>query len=955
MLLLIGILGFFGIVNADPSCPFQSCSSTYYSTGCKIYCDSKQFPDVGPINFDKIEYLTFKNLENIPKNAFQGLNIVELKINSRNLIQVDESAFDNVGKIDILDLDGIKNLSLFFENNSLKAISNMTKHLHISNAGLDNKSVIPIIDKLKYWTRLWCLVISNNNFSNFSYDFTNFTSLYNLGLINNFIETFDIKSNRLNNLNLYNNKITKLEKDMFVYLPNLESLRIDSNKISKILNDSFHSTKSLITIDLENNKIDYIEPDSFCDLKFIYSLLLSGNNLRNISLHCIDNVRYLYLNSVQYQGSIHFSFYPNLKFLTLKNNKLMYIDKDSFSKLPNLEKLYLGSNLISRIDPKAFANNTNLELLELRGNILTTTPDISELKYLNELDLYNNNITSLPNHAFERKLNKSNPLKSNIKIDLRQNKINHFTNKTFCSQYASSLGFLGFELQMDDINQMDKCMLRQFNSDKVKIVSDVKPSCEHLLMAKQLNIELNGNASFCEDLQVDLDKECYSNSKFKCSKGDELVRYTTWITGVSHIFSFKNKYELCSIGENALCFQYRNFKILCSDFYAGGSDLQATVLTSLKFVYQVSDSEQVSYEANRTSFPNTFNNGLLNIYDDKNPNIKLAKLIITEDSTNVIYIPNSDVHIFFSKWNSFYSIYIRTTNETYSESSGLLYEGCPIENNLPSRKEREISEECVSECSNIEFSIKEENMSEDIIRDACLFDCNEIGIESTSMIKTMVKKIQALILSDNYPYLVFPFSETTTKNNFEETTFFTTYLSTTTNSIITDNLITENEIFLEYTDLTYSESRETENTITPNDVTSSNQVSTSIFFETTTFITDIKNPTTEIAAILSTIENFVSNSSLSESLQTSISLSTKMSTTRTQMSKRPLPYFTPNQITNKISDENKLSFSLGEAIIFSSACVFLVFSVILLMIVFRQKKKTRVDKIDETELKRLRN
>jgi len=64
--------------------------------------------------------------------------------------------------------------------------------------------------------------------------------------------------------------------------------------------------------------------------------------------------------------------------------------------------------------------------------------------------LYNKKITSLPNHAFERKLNKAHHLKSNIKIHLRQNKIDHFTNKTFCSQYSSSLGFLGFELHVED-------------------------------------------------------------------------------------------------------------------------------------------------------------------------------------------------------------------------------------------------------------------------------------------------------------------------------------------------------------------------------------------------------------------------------------------------------------------------------------------------------------------------
>ncbi|CAF0965618.1 unnamed protein product, partial [Brachionus calyciflorus] len=598
MFFLIGILSFIGIAYADPRCPFESCS-TYYSYGCYIHCYSNKFPDVGSINTDNIQYISFSSLENIPKNAFQGLNIFELSIFSQNLTQVDDGAFDNIGKLDRLNLNGITNLSLIFGNNRSGNLSDLTNHISLTNSGLNNESVISIIDKLKSWTRLQSLTITNNNFSHFSYDFTNFTSLSSLDLSNNLIETFDIKGDRLNNLNLYDNKISKLEKEMFVYVPNLGSLGIGFNKISKILNDSFQSTKFLSSIGLDNNKIDYIEPNCFCELNyFTNELRLSGNNLSNVSLYCLENVGSLILDSVQFKGEIdqkrlgnpknaytlylsnnkiskikfedmknlqilnldsneifnltsqtiqafpnlnwlylqnnnftekglenfnpltklqylylsnnllakfepsmlnetkelyyldislnnlenvEFGSLPNLKQLNLNNNKIKLIDKNSFSQLPNLESLYLGFNQISRTNPKAFASNTNLAFLDLRYNNLTTTPDISELKVLNTLQLNNNKLTSLPNHAFERKLNEANPLNSNIYIDLSGNRINRFTSKTFCSQHASSLGFLGFELYLDDINQMDYCMLRQFNSDKMKIVSNVKPSCEHLL------------------------------------------------------------------------------------------------------------------------------------------------------------------------------------------------------------------------------------------------------------------------------------------------------------------------------------------------------------------------------------------------------------------------------------------------------------------------------------------
>ncbi|CAF0959712.1 unnamed protein product [Brachionus calyciflorus] len=502
---------------------------------------------------------------------------------------------------------------------------------------------------------------------------------------------------------------------------------------------------------------------------------------------------------------------------------------------------------------------------------------------------------------------------------------------------------------MDDINQMDYCMLRQFNSDIIKIVSNVKPS----------------------------------------------FRYTTWITGDPHLYSYKNKYELCSTGENAVCFQYGDFKILCSDFYAGGSNLQATVLTSLKFIYQVSNSEQVSYEANRTSFPNKFDNGFLNIYENPNNKNKLAELINTENGTKVIYIPNSSVHIFISQWNSYYSIYLRTTHETYSESTGLLYEGCPLKDQLVIRKKRQLNQMCASECSNIQFSIEEENMPEDVIRDACLFDCNEIGIEATSMIKSMVKKIETLILSDVYTYLGFPEPETTIEDTSEETTFImTTDSSTATKSIITDELTTQNELDLTtkenlLTELTHSQSpvtsihsststsssinQSTEELTTSNKQTATTKEETmrtetaTITSFTSTIITATLSTTTQENIVListlsqiqetsttSTQENVVTNSTLFQNPETSIaSLTTTIKSNSTETATNPPPSLPSTQITTK-SNQKKFSLSLGVVIAISSAAVIFVVSIIILIVVYKKKKNSRIDSINETEMVKIR-
>ncbi|CAF1020854.1 unnamed protein product, partial [Brachionus calyciflorus] len=422
------------------------------------------------------------------------LIIFQLTINSQNLNQIDDGAFENVGRLDRIYFNGIKNLPFFFENNRIQALSNITSYLSLSNARLNNNNVIPIIDNLKSWPLLQSLTITNNDFSHFSYDFTNFTSLSfldlsnnliqtfdinsnftslsSLDLSNNLIQTFDIKSNRLNNLNLFNNKIEKLEKEMFVYLPNLEYLRIDSNKISRILNDSFHSTKSLRTIDLDNNKIDYIEPNSFCNLK-LSSLYLSGNNLSNVSLYCLENVGSLYLNNVQFEGEIDQKrlgnpknayqlylsnnkiskinlenmtslkyFYldsnelvnftsetiqavPNLNTLGIRNNKFTDKSLENFNHLKKLQYLYLSNNLLTKFEPNMLAESKQLYSLDIGRNNLENV-EFGSLPNLKELFIYYNKLKFVGKDSFSK-------LSNLERLNLESNIISRIHPKTFAS------------------------------------------------------------------------------------------------------------------------------------------------------------------------------------------------------------------------------------------------------------------------------------------------------------------------------------------------------------------------------------------------------------------------------------------------------------------------------------------------------------------------------------------
>ncbi|CAF1139715.1 unnamed protein product, partial [Brachionus calyciflorus] len=196
-------------------------------------------------------------------------------------------------------------------------------------------------------------------------------------------------------------------------------------------------------------------------------------------------------------------------------------------------------------------------------------------------------------------------------------------------------------------------------------------------------------------------------------------------------------------------------------------------------IYKVNDLDNVYYEVNSTSFPSQFNNKQSIIYKNSNSKLKLLEIFEIEKDTKAISIPNSNTHIFITKWQAFYSVALRTTHKTYSESKGILYEGCLQQDKFNLQKKRQITSnansECETECSNIEFSVEDEDFPKDIISQICEFDCNEMGKNSTIMVKSLATNIESFILSDEYPSiqttkisttkLTTPSIETTKKGN----------------------------------------------------------------------------------------------------------------------------------------------------------------------------------------------
>ncbi|RNA01499.1 hypothetical protein BpHYR1_028797, partial [Brachionus plicatilis] len=405
------------------------------------------------------------------------------------------------------------------------------------------------------------------------------------------------------------------------------------------------------------------------------------------------------------------------------------------------------------------------------------------------------------------------------------------------------------------------------------------------------------------------------------------------------------------------------------------------------FIYQVSESVSVTYEANSTSFPDFFDNGQTAIYEDKkikpSTNTKLVELINTEDGIKVIYIANADTHIFISRWNFYYSITLRSTHQTFSQSTGYLYEGCRLQDQLIPRIKREIvyeqNPECQSECSNIDFSSDDENMPEDIIRDACSFDCSQIGIESTKMIKSMIKNIDTFILSDDYTDLKFPLTTVDTSYIFtsEESSFFTKD-DTSTSLILNSAIVFQTTQFSEHSTnqnlVTTPTKEDLDTTSFKDDLISTTKVnlvttSTKEDLDTTSFkdnlisTTKVNLVTTTIKADLvttSVMDNFVTTSTrenliitLTKNDLVSTSVTDNLTTLSTKengitsFSEKPQTESELTSSTSKATDENKFSVSTKEYIAIGIAAVIIILILIIIVMILKLNKNSRVSNNDE--------
>ncbi|XP_026868723.2 prolargin [Electrophorus electricus] len=254
-----------------------------------------------------------------------------------------------------------------------------------------------------------------------------------LYLQNNFIDqvTADSFSNAtdLKWLNLGNNRIRSIEKQVFEKVPNLlylyiernqlkevpsdlprglEQLRLSRNQISKIAPGAFGKMQHLILLDLHHNRISdsNLGKNVFKDLTSLIQLNLANNILRKMPANVPVRIYQLFLdrNNIEDIPQGYFKDFTNIAFIRLNYNQLtdkglpkmvfnistlldLHLAHNKLANVPlfsaHLEHLHLNNNNIERIngteicpfsmseDVHDFSSVPKLRYLRLDGNQLS--------------------------------------------------------------------------------------------------------------------------------------------------------------------------------------------------------------------------------------------------------------------------------------------------------------------------------------------------------------------------------------------------------------------------------------------------------------------------------------------------------------------------------------------------------------------------------------------------------
>lgn len=233
----------------------------------------------------------------------------------------------------------------------------------------------------------------------------------------------------------------------------VRSLDLTSNHIESVQCGDMDSYPLLTSLTLADNNLSYIEDDAFGRLELLSTLILDRNSLRAVPHTLPRNLTKLSLshNNIKQLSPSDFSGIAQLSFLDISYNRLRNISEGAFSQLKNLQHFNVSNNPIKILSTASFVGMVRLKSLDL-SNIKELTPNdenfyfpLPESNRLQSLNLRNSEplANRLLNDVAALKA-----LKQLVYLDLAENNITQIKEESITLLPRLSV----LELQGNDLN-----------------------------------------------------------------------------------------------------------------------------------------------------------------------------------------------------------------------------------------------------------------------------------------------------------------------------------------------------------------------------------------------------------------------------------------------------------------------------------------------------------------------
>lgn len=443
--IIISILITLTLQQQQDECLFINCKCDADETtsSYEIICKMKsKFPQRDPnqpsANMITLLEINKNDLESIPDNQFNDLDIDFVDLSSNKLTQLNANIFNGIKRIETLDLSN--NTIDFIDQDTFTPLTYSLVQLNLGRNKLGLRTTFDsTFTKLK---NLTMLDLAHNELKLMP-NLSQMTKLTLLTLSSNFIKSLvdtntkeSLLPHGLIELNLNENRLTHLTEDYFVNLKDLKYLSLESNQINSIGDYAFSNTLMLSSLSLCKNYLNQIPSKALFSLNHLQRLDLSSQNqiLRQIDNYAFDR------QSSQYA----------------------------------IRRIDLSNNRIAKIEDKAFCSKNK------------TAPFIN----VKELDLAANPLSSL-NSCLARQLSNGlkDPQQSRVKIAFKVNQANQLvTDNLKCDcEITKSAQLVDFEgdcknedgnlvplkqfkcNQLDDVDLDTVCSMSSYNC-----VQDIK-------------------------------------------------------------------------------------------------------------------------------------------------------------------------------------------------------------------------------------------------------------------------------------------------------------------------------------------------------------------------------------------------------------------------------------------------------------------------------------------------